>query len=223
LRRRFDVVEQRLAIAGRTFDLLHPRSADDLINDDDFNRDERLPYWAEFWPSAYVLAQRVASEPAQMDGHRKRLLELGCGSGLVTVSALAAGFTVTAIDYYPEALDFVRLNAMRNRLPEPRSLVVDWRQYPDNLADFDVVVAADVLYERDYCQLIAAAFKQSLRPGELGILTDPQRTRAEPFPDACRRNGLKISPPQVFGPLSVPGGDAAVRQTVNLFEIRCGE
>jgi hypothetical protein len=29
-----------------------------------------------------------------------------------------------------------------------------------------------------------------------------------------------VKAPQVFGPLSMPGGDPAVRQTVNLFEIR---
>ncbi len=26
--------------------MIHPRSADDLISEDDFNQDERLPYWA---------------------------------------------------------------------------------------------------------------------------------------------------------------------------------
>ena len=37
--------------------------------------------------------------------------------------ALAAGFSVTAIDYYHEALEFVRLNAARNGLPVPEMMV----------------------------------------------------------------------------------------------------
>jgi hypothetical protein len=59
----------------------------------------------------------------------------------------------------------------------------------------------------------------------VGLLADPQRTKAEAFPHQCRSAGLHITEPEVFGPLSVPGGDAAVRQTVDLFEIghRSGE
>ena len=93
------------------------------------------------------------------------------------MSALAAGFEVTAVDYYAEALEFVRLNATLNGLPRPEVRVVDWREYPAELGDFDFVVAADVLYERDYCRLIAGAMRQSLAPGGLGILTDPQRIK----------------------------------------------
>jgi ETFB lysine methyltransferase len=215
LSQRFDVIAHQIAIGPHNFELRHPRSADDLIDEADFNRDERLPYWAEIWPSAYVLARHIAQE----NGRGRRLLELGCGAGLAAIAALAAGFEVTAVDYYGEALEFVRLNAVLNGLPLPEVRTVDWRNYPANLNDFDVVIAADVLYERDYCQLVAAAYKKSLRAGGMGILTDPQRMRAEPFPDECRRAGLSVGEPKVFGPLSVPGGDTSVRQTVNLIEL----
>jgi predicted nicotinamide N-methyase len=215
LRSRFHVVEHQITIGAYVFDLIHPRSADELIDETEFNRDERLPYWAEFWPSAFVLANHIAG----LDGNGRPLLELGCGAGLAAIAALAAGFRVTAVDYYSEALEFVRLNALRNHLPEPTVRTVDWRTYPDDLIDFDAVVAADVLYESDYCRLVAGAIKKSLRTGGRGIVTDPQRVKAEPFPDQCRQAGLSIAAPKVFGPLSVPGGDTAVKQTVNLFEI----
>ncbi len=139
------------------------------------------------------------------------------------MAALAAGFDVTAIDYYDAALDFVRLNSALNGLPTPNVRVVDWRQYPADLIDFDVVVAADVLYERDYCRLMAAAFRQSLKSGGLGLMTDPQRGKAETFPDECRKMGLRAEKAQVIGPLSVPGGDSAVCQTVDLFEVRVAQ
>ncbi len=219
LRRRFDVVEHRVEVGGRAVETRHPRSADDLIDDEAFNRDERLPYWAEIWPSAFVLAERVAKlKPASEK--KPRLLELGCGCGLAVMSALAAGFEVTAVDYYPEALEFVVLNAALNGFPAPEVRAVDWRKYPADLVRFDYVIAADVLYERDYCRLIAAAIRQSLGPDGLGILTDPQRIKAEGFPEECRRAGLEVSAPEVHGPLRVPGGDPGVCQTVNLFEAR---
>jgi predicted nicotinamide N-methyase len=230
LRKRFDVVEHHLTVAGRTFELRHPRSADDLIDDEAFNRDERLPYWAEVWPSAFVLAEYISTVGArgtltpalsQREREKKpRLLELGCGCGLAVIAALAAGLEVTAMDYYADALEFVRLNALLNGLPQPEVRVADWRQYPSDLIDFDFVVAADVLYEREYCQLIAAAMGQSLRADGVGIVTDPQRIRAEAFPEACREAGLVVGAPQVFGSISVPGGDSEVCQTVNLFEVR---
>ena len=221
LRRRFDIIEHRINVQGRIFDLRHPRSADDLISDEEFNRDERLPYWAEVWPSAYVLAQRIAAEGrADSDRPRRTLLELGCGCGLAAITAQVFGFETTAVDYYPEALEFVRLNARLNNVGVPATRMTDWRNYPSDLRDFDLVVAADVLYERDYCRLIAGAFRQSLRPSGLGLLTDPQRSKAQSFPEECRRAGLQVDEPEVFGPLSVPGGDPAVRQTVNSFEIR---
>lgn len=216
LRAKFDVVEHRLTVGGKTFNLRHPRSADDLIDDAAFDRDERLPYWAEIWPSAYVLAERILAE----DGTGRTLLELGCGAGLATIAALAAGFEVTAIDYYAEALQFVELNAALNGLPTPKARVVDWRDYPADLTGFDVVIAADVLYEREYCRLVANAMRQSLLSGGLGLLTDPQRVKAEPFPAECRAQGLQVVGTQIFGPLSVPGGDPHVRQTVNLLELR---
>src|SRR5262249_55245429 len=155
-----------------------------LINEDDFNRDERLPYWAEVWPSAYVLARRIAEErQAESDRPKRTLLELGCGCGLAAIAAQAFGFDTAAIDYYPDALEFVSLNAELNGLAPPATRLVDWRNYVPDLSNFDLVVAADVLYERDYCRLVAAAFRQSLGPGGLGILTDPQRSKAEAFPE----------------------------------------
>src|SRR5262249_30828472 len=141
LRRRFDVVEHRISVQGRIFDLRHPRSADDLISDEEFNRDERLPYWAEIWPSAYVLAQQISVRGGVESGRpKRRLLELGCGCGLATISAQACGFETVAVDYYAEALEFVRLNALLNDTSAPVTRLVDWRAYPDDLGEFDLVV-----------------------------------------------------------------------------------
>ena len=46
LRRRFRVTETEIPIAGRTLSILHPESAEDLIDEREFDLDERLPYWA---------------------------------------------------------------------------------------------------------------------------------------------------------------------------------
>src|SRR5216684_2773150 len=104
LSRRFHVVRSELMVAGHRLEILRPRSADELISEEDFNRDERLPHWAEIWASSIALAERLATEA----GAGRRLLELGCGVGLVSTAAARQGFDVTAIDYYAEALEFAR-------------------------------------------------------------------------------------------------------------------
>src|SRR5262245_10822198 len=92
LRARVDPVYRDLTIAGAPARIWHPRSPESLIDVDAFERDERLPYWADIWPSSFVLAECVGS----LDGSGGRLLELGCGIGVVALAAARAGFAVTA-------------------------------------------------------------------------------------------------------------------------------
>jgi ETFB lysine methyltransferase len=95
LERRFRTATRTLQIGGRDVDLLSPANADDLISEDDYVLDERLPYWADLWPSAQILAREVRT--MRLAG--QRVLELGCGLGIVAVAAVLAGAEVTATDY----------------------------------------------------------------------------------------------------------------------------
>ncbi len=213
LRRRFDIIDDTVRVAGRSYKLLRPRTADDLIDEAKFERDERLPYWAEVWPSALVLAERLAEIP----GKGRRCLELGAGCGLSSLVALAAGFEVTASDYCGEAFEFVEVNAWRNKLPEIQTRLVDWRDLPDDLGTFDLVIAADVLYESHQPKLVAAAIKRTLtREGE-AIVTDPSRATAEAFEEECRGYGLVVrrDPRQA-------AQFAVMRHVVDTYRIRHG-
>ncbi|MBX7166747.1 MAG: methyltransferase domain-containing protein [Pirellulales bacterium] len=208
---RFPLIEDRVTIGGRTFEFLRPPSADALISEEDFNRDERLPYWAEIWPSAVVLSEMLSALP----GKGRRLLELGTGMGLPALVATVQGFQVTATDYYTESLDLLRLNALRQGLSPPVTRLVDWRALPEDLGTFDVVVAADVLYEKPYSKLVAAAVSRCLSAEGFALVTDPQRMAAERFPAACAAQGLELIRD---APKSAAHG--AVRHTVDRFTLR---
>jgi predicted nicotinamide N-methyase len=210
LSRRFHVVRSELMVAGRRLEILRPRSADELISEEDFNRDERLPHWAEIWASSIALAERLATER----GTGRRVLELGCGVGLVSAIAAVNGFDVTATDYYVEALEFTQFNSIHNGQPPPTTRFVDWRDFPKDLGRFDFVVASDVLYERTYAELVAAAFAATLAPDGIGLLADPQRQNGALFPDACRREGLKI-----MRMSRVPIDFGEKKQTIDLYEL----
>jgi ETFB lysine methyltransferase len=185
---RFGAIPVTVRIGGTEVGLLRPPMAEELISEEDFARDERLPYWAELWPSAVVLADRVAAE----HGEGRSLLELGCGLGLVSVAALRAGYHVTATDYYEDTLAFTRANAWRAVGREPATRAVDCRALPGDLGRHDRVVAADVLYERAYAALVAVAIALTLADDGVATVADPGRVALPAFVDECQARGLAV-------------------------------
>lgn len=215
LARGFTVAEETVAVGTganqREFVLRKPQNADHLISEADYVVDERLPYWADLWPSARVLAGALLDEP----GSGRRLLELGCGLGLDTVAAMAAGFDVTSTDYYEQAIHMARANAARNIGREPVVRMVNWRHWPDDLGQFDVVIAADVLYEKEYATLVAQCLARALAPSGEAIIADPGRLALPAFRAALPVHGLHL-----VGSTTVPYADHVVRQQVQLLRIR---
>src|SRR5882757_5726723 len=105
-----DLVEEVVAIAGRDLGLLRPRDAEALLDEQAFDHEEFLPYWAELWPSALALARALGTRAL----HGARTLELGCGLGLPSLAAALAGGRVLATDWSPEAVAMTARNAARN-------------------------------------------------------------------------------------------------------------
>jgi predicted nicotinamide N-methyase len=175
-------------VGGRRCRIAHPVSADDLIDEDDFDRDERLPYWAELWPSALALARHLCDR----DLAGSRAIELGCGVGLPTILALARGASVLATDQYEAALDFTIYNARTNLDVEPKVSALDWREPSvQNLGTFDLVLAADVLYERKNAAALADLVPKLLAPGGEAIFADPRRDEAPVFMEAMEELGFE--------------------------------
>lgn len=184
---RYDTRSSVIDINGDAFTIVHPRDAEELIDEAAFNRDERLPYWADIWPSSVALARAVRA----MRGGGRTLLELGCGVGLVSAAAVRAGFDVLATDYYDDALAFARVNALANTGQDVRTMHVDWRSLPPGLARAPFIVAADVLYERAYGALVASVIGTLLAPGGSAWIADPGRVGSPAFFEVLRPTGLR--------------------------------
>lgn len=210
LEKRFVTVNDDVVVGDREINILRPRSAEDLISESDFERDERLPYWAELWPSSTILANYVAGDARP----RGTLIELGAGVGLVSIAAAIAGHTVTATDYYEDALAFARANSFRALGYEINTALLDWRDVPDSFPRYEFVLASDVLYESRYAPLVAGVLDRLLSARGVAYVADPGRVAAGAFADACTELGLVI-----HARASRPYQAGAVRQSITVYEI----
>jgi predicted nicotinamide N-methyase len=170
------LLEERVELGGRTLSVLRPPDAEALLDEEAFEREEFLPYWAELWPSGLALARHVAGR--HVSG--LRVLELGCGLALPSLAAALGGARALATDWSPEAVALAGRNAGGIGLAlETR--VVDWRR-PEAILEerVAVVLAADVLYERRNVGLLLNLLERLSVAGEI-LLADPGRPAAEEF------------------------------------------
>lgn len=179
-----DLVEEMLTVGATTLSLLRPRDADALLDEDAFAHDEFLPYWAEMWPAGFGLARAL---PARLDG--LRIVELGCGLAVPSLVAASRGARVTATDWAPDAVGLVRTNATRNELTLD-ALVGDWGELQ---GEFDLVLAADVLYEHRNVEPLVAALPRLAPEAILALAGRPyeaeflRRVAAEPVAERVVR------------------------------------
>jgi predicted nicotinamide N-methyase/GNAT superfamily N-acetyltransferase len=180
-----DPVEEIVSLAGHDVRVLRPRDSDALLSEEAFEQEEFLPYWADLWPSARMLAGRVAGRALR----GARTLELGCGLGLPSIAAALAGGRVLATDWSADAVAAAAHNAVRNGV-EIETAVVSWQQADAIVerAPWDLVLGADLLYERrNVGQLLALLPQLVDGRGEVWI-ADPGRRAAEAFVAGAERD-----------------------------------
>jgi predicted nicotinamide N-methyase len=175
-----ELVEETVDVGGRRVRLIRPRDAEELIDEEAFEREEFLPYWAELWPSAVALARAVAAR--ELRG--ARVVELGCGLALPSIAAAQRGARALATDWSPDGLAFARRNARLNGV-YVETLRCSWAE-PLRLlerAPFDLVLASDVLYERRDVRPLLDLLP---RLGPEVLLADPGRPALRAFLDGAR-------------------------------------
>jgi predicted nicotinamide N-methyase len=176
-----ELVTHSIELPSGELRLLQPGEAAALPDSGPVEWAPVAPYWAVLWRSGVALARELDGVALQ----GLRVVELGCGLAVPSLVAARAGATVLATDACAEALTLVARNATANDV-RIETAIVDWTR-PDALvtrAPFDVVLAADVLYERS-----SVAPLLSLLPRLAGQawLADPGRPAAEAFVEQARR------------------------------------
>ena len=100
-------------------------------------------YWAFCWASGQVMARFLRDRAGWL--RHKRVLDFGSGSGVAAIAAALVGAgEVVACDLDPHALRATATNACLN------GVSIDVRpDYEDCDGDFDIILVADVLYDRE--------------------------------------------------------------------------
>jgi len=140
------------------------------------------PFWAFPWAGGQGLARYVLDHQETVAG--RRVLDVASGSGLVAIAAAQAGARVVlATDIDEHALAAIALNAAANGASQvtPRRLDLAAADH----GDAEVILAADVFYQRDLAAVALAFLKAARHAGATVLVADPARSfvpRAELTP-----------------------------------------
>ena len=133
---------------------------------------EAPPFWAFPWAGGQGLARYVLDHPETVAG--RDVLDIASGSGLVAIAAAKAGArTVTAGDVDENAVAAIALNAAANGTPQVAPRPVDLAAADPG--DAEVVLAADVFYQRDLAALALRFLRAARAAGAAVLAADPSR------------------------------------------------
>lgn len=183
-------LREQVNVEDRTFIIMRPSDSDRLLDHprllSAFAADEYMPYWADLWPAARMLAKAILRETWPTG---QRALEVGCGLGLPGTAAMAMGLHVTFSDYDATALRFAADNARANGFHSFDILQMDWR-YPLENVQFPVIFASDLIYEMRNVAPLVALIEKMLEPGGVCLLTDQDRVPSHVLRDTLAAEGL---------------------------------
>ena len=163
----------------------------DRVSDDEFNIDERLPYWAELWPSAIGLSRYLLKDAPEFNN--KSILELGCGLGLTSLClAMKNPGSLLVSDYEQGALEMTQKNFELNGLALPQMMQIDWRDVKVD-QQFDYIVASDVVYEERFFVPLLNLFQSTLDAKGHILLAEPNRAIAKSFFELLANLGYRKS------------------------------
>lgn len=183
-----ELIVQSIDLSSGPLRVLQPRESAELPDEGGVEWAPVVPYWSVLWRSGVALGREL--DGMALEG--LRAVELGCGLALPSLAAARAGATVLASDACPEALELAQRNAALNGVAIEMA-TADWAE-PDELVKrgpFDLVLAADVLYERASVDLLGRLLPR-LAPE--AWIADPGRPAADVFVErAAERWSVRTS------------------------------
>ncbi|XP_066510417.1 uncharacterized protein [Hoplias malabaricus] len=144
-------------------------------------------YGAIIWPAALALCEYLDMNRETVNLLDKAVLELGAGTGLVSIVASLLGAWVTASDL-PEVLGNLRSNLSRNTRGRcrytPQVAEIFWDHelkeiFPRSVYRYDYILAADVVYHHDFLSELLATMRHFCQPGTTLIWSNKVRFESD--------------------------------------------
>ena len=136
------------------------------------------PFWAFPWAGGQALARYVLDHPGTVCG--RRVLDVASGSGLAAIAAAKAGAaSVVAGDIDQNAVTAIGINSPAN------GVTVDCETFDlaaDDTRGAELVLAADVFYQRELAGLALRFLIGAARSGADVLVADPGRAFLPPPP-----------------------------------------
>ncbi|TGP18042.1 methyltransferase [Mesorhizobium sp. M1D.F.Ca.ET.184.01.1.1] len=138
---------------------------------DDGTAEPQPPYWAYAWAGGAVLARYILDRPSTVA--RRRVLDLGAGSGLVAIAAAKAGASaVIAAEIDRNGIVALGLNAAANGVAIT-IIGEDITAGPPPAVD--LVLAGDVFYGQAVARRVVPFLDRCLAAGIEVLVGDPGR------------------------------------------------
>ena len=186
-----DVQLIRVDLGDQSIALEVPADPDSLVRAAVARGEPEPEHWAHLWPSARHLARHILS--GSLVGPGVRVLEIGCGLGLVGIAAAKRGADAILTDISETALLAAQRNASLNAVAV-RTQRLDWSEGAfvstgDPAWKPDLILGADVLYHADAPEAVGRLICNLGCPA---LLADPLRAHAQDIESRLRACGLSV-------------------------------
>lgn len=136
----------------------------------------RPNHWARVWPTSLAMSRWLLDQPSS--SLPREALELGCGMGLVSVTAAHLGLVTHGTDREPLAIALALENAARNGVSGLTTSLLEWSDAVTTSTP--LLLASDVVYEASSPEVLYTLAHTAglLAPGGLLVMAGPT-ARAE--------------------------------------------
>lgn len=188
---------------SRSWTLLRPADLEslwDALGENDFGKDERVPYWTELWPASLALVEWLYEKSTEiLDTF---CVDMGCGLGLTALVGVLLNAKVLAFDYEPDAIKYAYKNMLLNlcttqknilQAPMPLWTVMDWRHPAITANSAHYIWAGDIMYEKRFVEPVSAFIKHTLHPEGTVWIAEPGRNIYKYFQEHMICSGWTVN------------------------------
>ncbi len=133
-----------------------------------------VPYWGIVWPGGRALARYILDNKKLF--RKKRVMDMGTGSGITASAAALCGATVTGFDIDPAALALSEMTAVKN------GVQCEFRQSgageisDAELSSYDIIIAGDIFNSAGFAGEMISLARRGLCAGMQNYFSDAGRS-----------------------------------------------